>query len=185
MKQFIYLILAGLVAFSTGCKKDEINNILNYDGENVTGPELAAGYHELGARYTPDLTGAFAGRQLIAVQYFMGQKPQAAEIRIYGEGSASFPGQLLYSADITDEIRTLRWSEHTLDVPVDIAEEDLWISIGVTHAALQQSLGCDAGNSYTGNGDWLFQSADGQWLTFANRTGDRINWNIRGKISEE
>jgi hypothetical protein len=82
-------------------------------------------------------------------------------------------------------MRTLRWSEHTLDTPVDVSGEDLWISVGVTHAAFQQSLGCDAGNSYTGEGDWLFKSTDGQWQTFANRTGDRVNWNIRGKISEE
>ena len=46
-------------------------------------------------------------------------------------------------------------------------------------------MGCDAGENYTGEGDWLFQDADFQWLTFANRTGDRINWNIRGKVSEE
>lgn len=185
MKQFFYLCLAGLLMLGAGCKKDEVNNILNYDGENVTGPELAAGYHELAARYTSNMTGPFSGRQLISVQYFMGAKPQAAELRIYGEGSSTFPGTLLYSADITDEIRTLRWSDHILSTPIDIAEEDLWISIGVTHANLQQSLGCDAGNTYTGDGDWLYQAADGQWLTFANRTGDRVNWNIRGTVSEE
>ncbi|PHN07168.1 hypothetical protein [Flavilitoribacter nigricans] len=185
MKQLFYLCLAGLLILAAGCKKDEIDNILNYDGDNVTGPELSAGYHELGARFTPDMTGPFAGRQLISVQYFMGLKPQAAEIRIYGENAPNFPGTLLYSADITDEIRTLRWSEHTLSTPVDIAEEDLWITIGVTHAGLQQSLGCDAGQNYTGEGDWLFQPTVGQWETFANRTGDRINWNIRGVVSEE
>lgn len=185
MKQFFYLCLAGLLVLGSGCKKDQVDDILNYDGENATGPILEAGYHELGARFTSNRTSAFSGRQIIAVQYFMGAKPQAAEVRIYGEGSPTNPGPLLYSADITDEIRALRWSEHILSTPVDIANEDIWITVGVTHAASQQSMGCDAGENYTGEGDWLFQDADFQWLTFANRTGDRINWNIRGKVSEE
>ena len=185
MKRPFYLLLAlGLVLSGTACKKDAVvENILNYDGENATGPLLAAGYHEAAARFTSDRTAAFAGKQLIAVQYFMGAKPQKAEIRIYGEGIPTFPGTLLYVADITDEIRTLRWSEHILDTPVDITGEDLWISIALTHAAQQQSIGCDAGPNRA-NGDWLYQSTDGLWESYRNRTGEGINWNIRGKVSE-
>ena len=185
MRSLFYFSLAALLLLGYSCKKDSgTNNILSYDGENYSGPELEAGYHETAARFPPDLTGPFAGRQLIAVQYFMGAKPQQAEVRIYGEGSPSFPGPLLYSDDITDEIRTLRWSEHALNTPVDIGSEDLWISIAVTHANTQQSIGCDAGPNRS-NGDWLFHFSDGQWDTFRNRTGESVNWNIRGKVSEE
>lgn len=184
MKRFLYLFLALGVLCNTGCKKDSVaENILSYDGENASGPLLVAGYHEAAARFTSNLTTAFAGKQLIAVQYFMGAKPQKAEIRIYDEGIPSFPGNLLYSADITDEIRTLKWSEHVLSTPVDITGKDLWISIGLTHAGAQQSIGCDAGPGQA-NGDWLYQSTDGLWDSFRNRTGEGINWNIRGKVSE-
>lgn len=184
MKSIFYLLLAVGVLLHTGCKKESIaENILNYDGENQSGPELEAGYHEAAARFTPDLTGPYTGKQLIAVQYFMGAKPQKAEIHIYGEGIATFPGSLLYSADITDEIRTLRWSEHVLDTPVDITGDDVWISIAITHASLQRSIGCDSGPRRS-NGDWLYKSTDGQWDSFQSRTGENINWNIRGKISE-
>ena len=113
----------------------------------------------------------------------MGAKPQSAEIRIYGEGSPSFPGTLLYAAVVTDQIRTLQWNEHTLSTPVDMTGDDLWISVALTHASEQQSIGCDSGPNVA-NGDWLFQSADGQWDTYRNRTGESVNWNIRGKISE-
>lgn len=185
MKQLLYLGLAACLLLSVGCEKDAApDNILNYDGENFTGPLLEAGFHELAVRFTPDMTGPVAGRQLVAIPYFMGAKPQQAEIRVYGEGGPSFPGDLLYSADITDEIRTLRWSEHALSTPIDIAQEDLWIAIAVTHASSQQSVGCDSGPNRT-NGDWLFQSADGLWDTYINRTGESVNWNIRGRVSEQ
>lgn len=185
MKQFFYLLLTGLLIVGAGCKKDDLgDNLLSYDGPNASGPILAAGYHEAGALFPSNITDPLTGRQLLRVSYFMGAKPQKAELFIYGEGIPSFPGQPpLYSADITDEITPLRWSTHTLSTPVDITGEDLWITIGLTHASEQRSIGCDAGPNVT-NGDWLFQSADGQWQSFRSRTGENINWNIRGELSE-
>ncbi|MCB0632035.1 MAG: hypothetical protein R2824_04735 [Saprospiraceae bacterium] len=185
MKQLFYFLFAGLFLVGTGCKKDELGaNLLSYDGENASGPLLATGYHEAAVLFPSDITGPFTGRQLLRVTYFMGAKPQKAELFIYGEGTPSFPGQPpLYSADITNEITPLRWSIHTLSTPVDITGDDLWIAIGLTHASEQQSIGCDAGPGKT-NGDWLYQSSDGQWQSFRNRTGESINWNIRGELSE-
>jgi hypothetical protein len=184
MKQLIYLLFAGLLITGAGCKKDDLGaNLLSYDGENASGPILVAGFHEAAVRFPENITDPFTGRQLLRVTYFMGAKPQKAELYIYGPGNSASPGQLLYSADITDEIRPLRWSIHTLATPVDITGEDLWISIGLTHAGTQQSIGCDAGPAKD-NGDWLFQSTDGLWQSFRNRTGESINWNIRGELSE-
>lgn len=185
MKQFFYLLLAGLLIAGTGCKKDDLaENLLSYDGPNASGPILAAGYHEAAVQFTSNITGPRTGRQLLRVTYFMGAKPQQAQLYVYGEGTPSFPGQPpLYTADITDEITPLRWSTHTLSTPVDIDGDDLWIAIGLTHASEQRSIGCDAGPGETG-GDWLFQSSDGQWTPFQQRTGEDINWNIRGELSE-
>jgi hypothetical protein len=42
-------------------------------------------------------------------------------------------------------------------------------------------IGCDAGPSKD-NGDWLYESGDGQWISFLDRGGDDINWNIRAVI---
>lgn len=188
MKQFIYLCLSAILLLSYGCKKESVaDNILNYDGENFSGPELEAGYHELAARYTSNMTARYNGRQLVAVQYFMGTKPQNVLVKVYEEGLPNFPGNLLYSADVTDEVRTLQWNEHTISTPIDIEGEDLWVAIAVTHAAKQQSLGCDQGNNYSGDGDWLYHDSDGLWQTFNERTGqrERVNWNVRGRVSEE
>ncbi len=51
----------------------------------------------------------------------------------------------------------------------------------VEHAQQQQSIGCDAGPRKT-NGDWLFSGADLSWLTYQERTGEGVNWNIRGRV---
>lgn len=186
MKQFFYLCLVGLLILGAGCKKDELgDNLLSYDGPNANAPVLPAGFNEAAALFPADVTNSFSGRQLLRVTYFMAAKPQKAELFIYGPGTPSFPGQPpLYTADITDEITPLRWSVHTLSTPVDLTGEDLWISIGITLANEQPSIGCDAPGQGDPNGAWLFQSVDGQWQPFRERTGENINWNIRGELSE-
>lgn len=183
MKTYIYPFLLLVLALLTACNKDTPDNVLHYDGENFSGPLLPAGANEAAVLFPADITSAYRGRQMVAVRYYMGAKPLEAQIRIYGEGAPGFPGAELYSAVITDEVRTLQWSEHSLTTPVEITGDDLWISIQLVHAGEQQSIGCDAGPNVR-NGDWLFLPSDGNWETYINRTGESVNWNIRGILSE-
>lgn len=185
-KSFLFLVLFGSLLVIS-CQKDDNTadeNILRYDGENQTGPLLEPGNFEAAARFTSSQTSKYAGKKLTAVQWFMGKVPQNVKVKIYGPGTASSPGTLLFASnDVTSSLRALAWNELPLPSPINITGEDLWISITFTHTQVDQSIGCDAGPNKP-NGDWLFNSNDGNWQTYVQRTGESVNWNIRGKVGE-
>ena len=157
------------------------DNILAYDGENVTGPILAAADYEAAAQFFAEDLGGSVGKNLVEVSWFMGQNPSACIVKIYGEGTSTTPGDLLFEGDVTNSIQTPAWNVLTLPDPVPITGEGIWISIAFSHNDTQQSIGCDAGPSERG-GDWLYSSEDRRWRTFRQRTPESINWNIRGRL---
>lgn len=183
MKSSLYFCLIAILTLTIACKKDTPDNVLHYDDANVTGPLLPPGASEAAVLFPADITNNYQGRQLVAVRYFMLAKPLEAQIKIYGEGTANFPGPELYSAVVTDNVRTLQWNEHSLTTPIDLDGSDLWISLQLVHASAQRSIGCDDGPNVR-NGDWLYLPTDGRWETFINRTSESVNWNIRGILSE-
>ncbi len=178
-----YLFFFALALFITSCGKDkDLDLLLSYDGDNFSAPILDAGVHELGVLFPSSETNDYKDNQLIEVSWFTGpQAPIRTEIIIYGPGSNNTPGTVLYTADVTSGLRLGDWNSHTLATPVTLTGEDLWIVVKVNHTISQQSVGCDSGPNVT-NGDWLF-SAD-NWSPFTTRTGESVNWNIRGVISE-
>ncbi|GJM31202.1 MAG: hypothetical protein DHS20C18_02030 [Saprospiraceae bacterium] len=187
MKNALFFLALALFTFSA-CQKDdetpqEVDNILQYDGPNQTGPLLEAGNHEAAVRFTSTQTTPYLGKQLTAVRFFMGLTPAAANLKIYDAGTADAPGALLYSANVLPGMKTGEWTDHILGTPIDITGDDLWISISLKHDVTQQSIGCDAGPNKT-NGDWLFSDSDNDWITYINRTGESVNWNIRGVVGE-
>ncbi|MCB9290393.1 MAG: hypothetical protein H6560_23990 [Lewinellaceae bacterium] len=185
MKRTFFML--ALVFFSA-CQKDNSpapsgDNVLSYDGANATGPVLSAGDYEAAARFPASETGAYQGKNLIEVSWFMGIEPASCKVRLYGPGNGGEPGQLLYSADVTDRVQAPAWNTHELRNPLPLDGEELWISIAFTHPVRQQSIGCDAGPNVPG-GDWLFSGNDGEWSTYEQRTGESVNWNIRGIVGE-
>lgn len=188
MKKVFFLGFLALLAFSS-CQNDDDSpvpsgeNVLSYDGPNATGPLLVAGDYEAAARFPASETSKLQGRSLTEVTWFMGILPSSCKVRIYGPGAGDEPGQLLYSADVTDRVQVPNWNTHELRDPLPIDGQELWISIAFTHPAQQQSIGCDSGPNVPG-GDWLFSSNDGQWITYIQRTGESVNWNIRGIAGE-
>ena len=182
-KYLLFLSLAFLIA-SCGSDND-LDYLLSYDGENLTAPILDAGVHEAAALFTSNETGDYTDQQLIEVTWYTGPvPPERAEVRVYGPGTNNTPGALLYSANVSNALQLGAWNSHTLATPVNITGEDLWISILVEHTSSQQSIGCDAGPNKT-NGDWLLSSSDNNWSTFTARTGESINWNVRGVVSQD
>ncbi len=182
MKAYKLFLVLAAVLMALACRKDSTDNILQLDGENFTGPLLEAGFHETAVRFSPDLTGQFTGKELGAVLWYTGPRASTTEIRVYGPGSGNAPGPLLYSKDVSSFVRPFSWNEYELDAPVAITGEELWIGIAFVHAQQGQTIGCDAGPNRSG-GDWLF-STDSQWRTYTERTGESINWNIRGKVRD-
>lgn len=181
MKTTYFLALLSAVILFGACKKDS-ENFLQLDGDNFSGPLLEAGAHEMAVRFTSDATSRFQGKQLTAVRWFTGPRPATTEVRVYGPGSGNTPGALLFSKNVSSSVRPQSWNEYELDTPVDITGEELWISIAFTQTESGQSIGCDSGPNKPG-GDWLF-SIDSEWRTYIQRTGESVNWNIRGRVSE-
>lgn len=175
------LLLAAL--FMAACNDDDTaktpDKVLSYDGDNFSGPLLAAGEHELAVHFPASKMADYVGKKLTEVEFFVGQPlPKVCKLRVY-KGGSSVPGTQVYEVVLTSGLQTLKWNKHLLAPPVDLNGEDLWLGVFVEHEVEQQSIGCDAGPRKNG-GDWLFQSADQAWKTYVDRTGESVNWNIRG-----
>lgn len=182
--------LTSLLVFSA-CQNDDDDfqplrdNTLSYDGPNFTGPLLDAGFYEAAARFPAQLIQANQGRELDAVRFFMGELPAGCEVRIYeGTGANNQPQNLIFSQDVTNDLAVPGWNRLLLNPPIVLGEDDLWLSIALQHDATQQSIGCDSGPNQP-NGDWLYQSNDGLWLPYTERTPESVNWNIQGELKEE
>lgn len=190
MKKLLFLLpLFALALTFTACEDDPIvpeitDGIIHYDGENNTAPVFNAGVYEAAARFTPAITEQFEGQNLEEVSFYLVELPVYAEVRIYGSGRSDEPGDMLYSANVTDVISANSWNDHILTTPVELDGRDLWIAVYLEHSGATQSIGCDLGPAINNAGDWLYEENDGDWLTFTQRSGASINWNIRGAIAE-
>ena len=191
MKKTILLFSLFLLFFA--CNNDNNNppqappgpteNAIFLDGENSTAPFLPIGYNEAAVRFIPQDTEPYKGKNLDKVAFFIYGIPQTVEIRIYGPGTATTPGALLYSGFERDNLASNTWSEHVLSEDLEITGEDLWVAIGLSHTVSMQSIGCDAGPNVEG-ADWLVIESDNQWITYGERTSESVNWNIRAIASE-
>ncbi len=191
MKNAFLILLAFSLVF-VSCQKDdedtpqEVNDYqFSYDGDAADAPALAAGSYDLGARFPGSVTDNFEGKQLEEVSFYILSVPNKCELLIFGQGTDTEPGGLLYSANLTSSIDGETWNKHLLTSPVDIGTEDIWICVRVEHGSTMGSLGCDTGPANP-NGDWMFLASSNEWTslrTFSNNEVN-INWNIRGKVSE-
>ncbi|MDZ7343528.1 MAG: hypothetical protein ONA90_03335 [candidate division KSB1 bacterium] len=154
---------------------------LHYDQGQLSSPFLAAGSYEAAARFTEVQIGNRVGREVVEVHYYIANKPQLCNVKIYGPQSASMPGSLVYSAEVTSATQANQWNVHQLTQGVKLAAEDIWISIEFSHSSGQATIGCDPGPAVK-DGDWLYATADGTWKPLSQRTTIRINWNIRGIV---
>jgi hypothetical protein len=176
-----------LLAFSlfVACNDDDTDpagsNVLNYDNDNVSGPLLEAGEHELAVRFPASSLADHIGKKLTEVQVFIGNQPATCRVRVYGQGDAFTPGARKYDGEVTNAIQTREWNKFAIAPATVITGEDLWIGIYVEHTVQMNSIGCDAGPRRA-NGDWLFSGSDLSWKTYQERTGEGVNWNIRAKL---
>ncbi len=181
ISHFFLLFAAFFVAACSDDDNPVPDNVLRLDGENVSGPVLVTGEHELAVHFNTNIMADFAGRQLTEIEFFVGETlPANCRVRVYN-GGTSAPGTQIYEFDVTNGLQTLRWNKHILATPIDLNGGDLWLSVFVMLNSEQRPIGCDAGPRKDG-GDWLFSSTDGQWRTFQARTNESVNWNIRGTV---
>lgn len=183
--KFQYFFLLAAMLFMVACNDDDAgpvtDGILHYDGANNSGPVLAAGEHELAVHFPSETMADYTGKVLTEIDFFVGTPlPETCKVRVY-KGGDTAPDAQIYEFDVTSGLQTLSWNKHVLSTPVDLDGDDLWLGVFVVHASEQQSIGCDAGPRKE-DGDWLYQSLDSDWKTYAERTGESVNWNIRGTV---
>lgn len=189
--KYSFLLLI-VVAFFIGCEEGPDNNdpviesplvALNYDSSNLTAPQLDAGTYEAAARFTSSETSNMQNGQLTEVYFYLLNTPSSATVKIYKGSSGDFPSSTVYSKSVTSDLEASSWNHHILDTPVDIDQDDIWISIRFQSGQQSQIMGCDVGPA-NANGDWLFENADGNWEKLVSRSGNEanINWNIRGVV---
>ncbi|CAH1001269.1 hypothetical protein LEM8419_02169 [Neolewinella maritima] len=186
----LLLLLLSCAIFWSGCGEDDEDGPtatieLNYDGPNFTAPQLPPGTNVFAAYFPPAQTEPFRGRTLERVRFYLTRIPQATSIVVYGEGPDDrTPGAELYRRDITGRVTTTEWNEDRLLPGIEITGDGLWLAVEVTLAQGEpQSVGCDAGRTYSPNGDRLLLSTNPDWTSFGTiNPGETVNWNIRGVI---
>ena len=155
---------------------------LLYYGKNKNGaPELEAGVYEAAARYTPTKIGNLAGKTIKEIHYFIMEKPDSIKLKLYGpsnDSNGATPGDLLYSADVTDSAKRQNWNAHILTQAITLKNEDMWLSVEFKLSGLRKTVGCDPGPRLP-DGDWFYMLSDGKWISFFEWSGIGFNWNIR------
>jgi len=152
--------------------------LLYYGGDYQDAPTIDAGAYEAAARFTPAKIDILVGKTIKEIVFFIIQKPDSIKLKLYGPLNEKTPGNLLYSADVTSTAEPSKWNVHTLTQPVVLKNEDIWLSIEFKLTSSRKTVGCDPGPAII-DGDWLYSSADSQWIAFNKRTGTSINWTLR------
>ena len=112
MGNSIKLLLICAIAVVLGCNKDDeqvLDNILYYDADNQDAPVLAPGSYEAAARFPASMTSPYQGQQLLEVSFYIAALPDAADLKIYGPNSSNIPGDVLYSASVTNSLSANSW----------------------------------------------------------------------------
>jgi len=123
------------------------------------------------------------GRKLSAIDLYLASVPAKTEVRVYEGGTATQPGDLIYSNDVSASMSTDSWNTVTISPALDITDNDLWLCVLVDHPENFPSLGCDEGPA-DANGDFIFEQSSNTWSSFRSFTNGEsdINWNIRGVV---
>ncbi|MEM6966912.1 MAG: hypothetical protein AAF573_19260 [Bacteroidota bacterium] len=188
MKKLLFFLLAGTLMFMS-CKNDDDNDgrvELRYDDPNETAPPLPAGTFDAGVRFPRNIVNNYIGQNLTEVDFYIQQRPTDCVVLVYGEGTAESPGSLLYSKNVSSEVSANSWNLHTLDTPIALQDEDIWIVVRLIHNANTSSIGCDNGPATT-NGDWMLGENENEWRTYRSLTNGQVsvNWNIRGYLTPQ
>ena len=188
----LLLLLLSLVLCWTSCGNDDdatVTETLNYDGPNVTAPQLPPGTNQFAAYFPGSETARFGGRNLERVSFYLSQLPEGVRVVVYDEGPDNrTPGAELYRSSELINRASTGWNEHLLlSTPVELTGDGLWLAIEVDLAQGSPiSVGCDAGRNYNANGDLLLLSINTQYASFGQiNPGETVNWNIRGVIGED
>jgi PKD repeat protein len=150
------------------------DNGINFQGLGLEG----GGAYQVGAYFPASTMEQYMGMKLSQVEVFINAMPTLLTLNIYGQGSASSPGQLLHSQAVTNTLND--WSMIDLTGEVPITGEDFWITFSLVQQPMQFAMGTDAGPAVAGYGDLI--SIDGFSWDALSVFGLDFNWNIAGHL---
>ncbi len=183
----LLVLTLGVFTWSS-CEDDDGDGVgvLSYDGPQFSAPNNGAGFTTFAAFFPGNITQQYEGRSLESVQFYLQEIPLSTSVIVYAAGADNnAPGDVLYERNLTQRINTTGWIEHFLTDPVELTGDGIWIGIETELLNPGQSVGCDQGLDFNPNGDRL-QTPSGVWTSFNQITGsERVNWNIRGFVSEQ
>ncbi|MCF8365314.1 MAG: right-handed parallel beta-helix repeat-containing protein [Bacteroidales bacterium] len=136
------------------------------------------------AAYFPDsIMVNHAGMVLTQMQVYFWDTPFFLKIKVYGEGTSSEPGALIYEQQVGSGIPYNSWTTFTLGEGIPITGEDLWIGYEVGQSsASEYPAGFDEGPAVVGFGD--MNKLNGVWASMSSYGFD-FNWNIAGLLSDQ
>lgn len=183
---FFFLMVSVL---SMSCQPDDSQDgtiTLNHDGDNAAAPDLPGQrIFESAARFSAIQMASYIGDELIEIEVYINDVPSSCELFVYTSNGGNTPTNEVYSSgNIVSSLNSRTFNTHILSEPLVLDAEDLWIGVRYFQNGNQRTIGCDAEGSRVVDGDWHYDSTDGNWLPFVQRTGGaiNINWNIRGVV---
>jgi len=145
------------------------------------------GTYEAAIRITPDELQDYDNWQITVVKFYHYETgAHSGVIKIYEASDVWYmPGPLITSEPYT--VTGNGWKEIPLSNPVVLnADEDVWISVKITHASQEYPIGIDAGPAVDGKGDWSYihrPDDPGPWEELQS-IGLDCNWCIEAKVEE-
>ena len=155
------------------------------DGEVYAGIGLADGGTFEGAiRITPYEFAGYDGWNLTKIKfYYYEEGTHNGDVFIYAEGTSNSPGSLITNESFS--VTGQDWYEINLSEQVTVNKnEDIWISIGITHKKGEYPLAVDDGPAVDGKGDWIYDGVDWEELQNIDPVLN-LNWMIRAYLVGE
>ncbi len=157
--------------------------VLHYDSDSLAGSlgSNAGDYQWTAAvRFPADMLAAYRGMNITKVSVFINDPPLETKLQIYGMGGITKlqPGGLMLEQPFTPIAG--EWNEITLDNPLYVDGQDLWVGYYVSGLQGTFVPSYDEGPEHT----------DGQWLSFGGAFSRLFelnsdftgNWHIRAYL---
>ncbi len=155
--------------------------LINYDGDNFTAPNLPPGEYVFAMRMPVTTLNRLEGQFIKSVVAYIYNQPSSMNLNIYSEQN-NLPGQIIHTQSVSSQ-NLQDWNTFQLTSPVMLDGSAVWVGFEVNLNSQMQTIGCDSGPA-SPNGDWLYDGSDQEFIRFANRVNDSVNWNIRVVIGE-
>jgi type IX secretion system substrate protein len=158
------------------------DELLHYDSDNSSaiGSNTADYEWRVAAMFPADMLNPYIGMEIDEIQVYINDAGIEYKAQVYGMGSFNTPGPGDLLIEQPFNANPMSWTTITLDSPVKIDGQDLWVGYWVSSTMEMFTPGVDAGPAVL-NGDWM-ASGPG-WSHLSSNPDLNFNWNIRANVT--